>query len=618
MCGIFGIKYVDPAKCVQERLVVESTDLMNHRGPDDAGYWTHGSLGLGHRRLSIIDLSPLGHQPMFNEDKSVGLVFNGEIYNYQQLYQPLCDMGHRFLSKTDTEVIVHGYEQWGYDCLRRFNGMFAFGLWDEHNQSLWVVRDRLGVKPLYYFWDNETFVFSSEIKPILRTGIVKAALNERVLDAYFSLGYVPGPETMFKGIRKLRPGHFLCLKDGCLTEHEYWDFAQVDGVDLTRKQYQDKLESMLQDSISLRLRSDVPLGVFLSGGLDSSSVIALMSDMVSLPINTFTVGYDPARNFTEEPFADVVASKFRTKHHVFKLEPENFISSLDTLVEFAEEPIVEPAAIALYHLSHLARKSATVLLSGEGSDEILAGYYLYEIMQKIDGARNILPASLLKVAGAAAKLGNRLKFSKYGDWLNLPLEDRYQGTSGYLTESMKKRLYCAEFLAARGSYLDDTYSALFKKVSHKPDALSKMLYVDSKTWLVDDLLLKADKMTMAASIELRVPFLDYRMVELAASFPSRVKLDAGNGKALLKSIMRNRLPQMIVNREKMGFPVPVADWFKKDLSEALSSMHIADEVLHWMNPARVQDILLSRDPDCARITMSLLVLKAWKDKFLSA
>ena len=618
MCGIFGIKYVDSSRCVQERLLVEATDLMNHRGPDDAGYWVRGSLGLGHRRLSIIDLSPLGHQPMFNEDNAICLVFNGEIYNYQQMYQPLSDMVHRFISKTDTEVIIHAYEQWGFDCLQRFNGMFAFGMWDKRNQSLWVVRDRLGIKPLYYFWDGDTFIFSSEIKSILKTGIVKADLNDRVLDAYFSLGYVPGPETMFKGIMKLAPGHFLCLKDGRLTESEYWDFALVDQVALTWKQYEEKLEVMLQDSINLRLRCDVPLGVFLSGGLDSSAVLALMSDLVSTPINTFTVGYDAAMTYTEEPFAEIVASSFKTKHHVFKLEPEDFIASIDKLVEFAEEPIVEPAAIALYHLSHLARKSATVLLSGEGSDEILAGYFLYEIMQKIDTIRKIFPLSLLKTAKVAACWGNRLKFAKYGDWLNLSLENRYQGTSGYLTESMKKGLYCGEFFAGKGSYLEDTYANHFEKVSHKLDPLSKMLYVDTKTWLVDDLLLKADKMTMAASIELRVPFLDYRLVELAASFPPDVKLEAGKGKAVLKSIMRNRLPSIIVNRKKMGFPVPVADWFKKDLAGVLGRMHIADDVRQWMNPARVEEILLSRDSDCARISMSLLVLKAWKEKFISS
>ena len=618
MCGIFGIKYVDRTRVVQERLVIEATDLMEHRGPDDAGYWVRGAVGLGHRRLSIIDLSPLGHQPMFNEDGRIGLVFNGEIYNYQELYQPLCDKGHTFRSKSDTEVIIHAYEEWGFDCVHRFNGMFAFGLWDERLQTLWIVRDRLGVKPLYYFWDHDTFLFSSEIKPILKTGVVKAEINDRVLDAYFSLGYVPGPETMFKGIKKLTPGHFLCLKDGRLTENEYWDFAQVEQVALTAQGYEEKLESLLCDSISMRLRSDVPLGVFLSGGLDSSAVVALMSDMVSEPINTFTVGYDPANNCNEEPFADMVAARYQTKHHVFKLEPDNFIASVEKLVEFAEEPIVEPAAIALYHLSHLARKSATVLLSGEGSDEILAGYYLYQIMQKIDGVRGVLPASWLLAAKAAAAYGSRLKMVKYCDWLNLPLENRYQGTSGYLTESMKKLLYSRDFFAGKGDYLEESYSTLFEKVSHKRDPLSKMLYVDTKTWLADDLLLKADKMTMAASIELRVPFLDYRLVELAASFPPEVKLNAGNGKAILKTIMRARLPQMIVNREKMGFPVPVGDWFKRDLTEVVYRLGLSEELKRWLNPVRVENTLRDmRNKDSARIIMSLLVLKSWKDKFLS-
>lgn len=619
MCGIFGMTYVDRERAVDRRTVAAATDLMSHRGPDDAGHWVRENVGLGHRRLSIIDLSPLGHQPMFNEDGSIALVYNGEIYNFAELCPPLCGKGHAFASKSDTEVIIHAYEEWGFDSLQKFNGMFAFALWDGKRRALWLVRDRLGVKPLYYYWDGEILVFASEIKPILKTGAVRPALNEEVLDAYFTLGYVPGPETMFRGIRKVMPGHYLLLEEGRLTDTEYWDFARTEETELPDGEYGILLEELLRDSIAKRLRSDVPLGVFLSGGIDSSAVVALMSDLAGGRIDTFTVGYDPARTFSEGGYAGMVAERFGTRHHVFQLEEDEFFASIGKLVQFAEEPIVEPAAIALYHLSKLARQSATVLLSGEGSDEILAGYYLYDVMGKIDRAQRFLPAGLIRLAGAVARLSGRVKNHKYADWLALPLEKRYQGTSGALTGSVKKELYTREFYETRGSYLPDTFSPLFDRVRHKGNPLAKMLYVDAKTWLVDDLLLKADKMTMAASIELRVPFLDYRLVELAASFPSRVKLSAGSGKAVLKAIMREKLPEAIVNREKMGFYVPTKPWIERDAPALLNAIERDADLKRWIRTAPIREELRrGRHPgDHAGLIMALLVLASWRDTFLS-
>lgn len=621
MCGIFGMKYVDPGMTVNREMIVKATDLMSRRGPDDAGYWVQGSLGLGHRRLSIIDLSPLGHQPMFNEDGRIALVYNGEIYNFQELYAQLCAKGHVFRSRSDSEVIIHAYEEWGYDCVQKFNGMFAFAIWDEVKRSLWLVRDRLGVKPLYYYWDGNVFIFASEIKPILKSGVVKAEMNERVLDAYFSLGYVPGPDTIFKGIMKLVPGNFLSLQNGSLTQQEYWDFADVNEMSLTPRQYEERLEELLRDSIFKRLRSDVPLGVFLSGGLDSSAVVALMSEINSEAINTFTVGYDMEKNFSEEPFAALVASSFNTRHNVFKLEPTAFFSSMEKLVEFAEEPIVEPAAIALYHISKMARQDATVLLSGEGSDELFGGYYLYEIMKKIDRFQRVIPAPLHGFAKFAASFSGQLKLKKYADWLHLPLEKRYQGTSSYLTDSMKKTIYSRDFYATKGSYLEETFSAHFTKVRGKKDSLGKMLYVDTKTWLADDLLVKADKMTMAASIELRVPFLDYRLVELAASYPSEMKISAGNGKVILKSLMKSRLPETIVNRKKMGFPVPLTDWFKGELAYSMQKIKDSAELKNWISPQFIENSFgAGRSAviaDNGKLVMSLLVLLFWRDRYLS-
>ena len=619
MCGIFGIKFTDKNRRVEERLITTATDLMAHRCPDDAGCWVNGSLGLGHRRLSIIDLSPLGHQPMFNEDGGISLVYNGEVYNYLELYQPLCDRGHTFRSRSDTEVIIHAYEEWGYDSLHKFNGMFAFGLWDEVRQSLWVVRDRLGVKPIYYFWDGSVFIFASEIKPILQTGFVKSEMNEAVLDSYLSLGYVPAPETMFKNIYKVKPGHYLCLNNGVLSETKYWDFSDVDEQPRSPSDCQDQLMALLQDSIRIRLRSDVPLGVFLSGGLDSSAVVALMSEMVTKPINTFTVGYDASKSFTEEPFADMVSKTFSTSHHVFKLAPDDFFSSLEQLVLFAEEPIVEPAAIALYHISKLARQKATVLLSGEGSDEIFAGYYLYYIMSKIEGVQNYVPSAFLKLARKIAGFTGKIRYRKYADWLCQPLNERYQGTSSYLTDSIKRDFYTDDYYARKGSYLERTFAGYFDNVKNKSDCLSKMLYVDTKTWLVDDLLVKADKMTMGASIELRVPFLDYRLVEFASSLPSNVKLNSGNGKAILKAIMKNKLPDEIISRKKMGFPVPVNNWFSSELFKDVKLYILKSFIVDYIDKTSLEKLLNNHNnqiEDNSKLIMSLLVIGKWHEMYV--
>ncbi|RJP24774.1 MAG: asparagine synthase (glutamine-hydrolyzing) [Deltaproteobacteria bacterium] len=618
MCGIFGIKFMDHGRIADMELVVNSTDTMDHRGPDDAGYWIKGSVGLGHRRLSIIDLSPLGHQPMFNEDGNIVLVYNGEIYNYHELYKELSSQGHIFKSRTDTEVIIHAYEEWGHDCIHKFNGMFAFGLWDERTQSFWLVRDRLGIKPLYYYLDDNVFIFSSEIKPILKTGFVKSMMNEKAIDSFFSIGYVPGPETMFKDIKKIMPGHFLCLRNGRMNQSEYWDFAEVEQVNLPMRQYEQRLENLFRDSVSMRLRSDVPLGVFLSGGLDSSAVVAIMSEILSDPINTFTVGYTGKQIFSEEPFANLVAAKFKTRHRVFKLEPDDFFSSIVKLVEFAEEPILEPAAIALYHISKLARQFVTVLLSGEGSDEIFAGYYLYELMGKVNRIQKYVPMSILGLLKTVSPHLKRVKINKYSDWLGLPLEGRYHGTSSYLTNTIKREFYSNYFYNSKGDYLQDTFSGYFEKVKSQPDDLSKMLYVDTKTWLADDLLLKADKMTMAASVELRVPFLDYRIVELAASFPSNIKLDSGNAKIVLKSIMKNRLPDSIIDRYKMGFPVPINNWFGNELLASIQGIIIKSDIMHWIKKEYIDDIIMNHSKgieDNSKLIMSLLVFVFWKDHY---
>lgn len=616
MCGIFGIFYTDSSRPVDSAMVKGSTDLMVHRGPDDSGYYVSGNVGLGHRRLSIIDLSS-GQQPMANEDGRIITVYNGEIYNYKDIRQELISKGHTFATNCDTEVIVHGYEEWGTDCVQRFNGMFSFVLWDDRTRKLWVVRDRLGIKPLYYYSDDHVIVCSSEIKPILNTGLVRPEMNDNVLDAYFSIGYVPGPETMFKKIRKVLPGHFLLVDRNGLVDREYWDFSHIQCRETGFSEAKDHFEWLLEDSVRKRLMSDVPLGVFLSGGLDSSAVVDFMNRTSGAgSINTFTVSYN--EGYSEEKHARTIAEKYRTNHNVFYLEGDDFFSSIETLIRFAEEPIVEPAAIALYHISKLARENAIVLLSGEGSDEVFGGYYLYRFMNDLEKIRRMIPRVLDPALKSISPYLPKDKYRKYADWLVSPLEKSYQGTSSYLTPSIKKRLYSPDLMRQKSSYLEDQFSSYFRRVMHK-DPLSQMLYVDTKTWLVDDLLLKADKMTMAASIELRVPFLDYRMIEEATALPPEYKIQKGEGKFLLKKIMEQVLPKEIVYRKKMGFPVPTKNWFQGKLLSQVEDAIMNLRGNYCFNKEFLKETVLRHKTgkeDNSRILMTLLVYDEWQRQYL--
>jgi len=614
MCGILAWFRPEGHDATREK-VRAAVRLMSHRGPDDDGFHYDGPIALGHRRLGIIDLAA-GHQPMFNEDGSLSVTYNGEIYNFAETRDLLLSKGHQFRTRSDTEVILHAYEEWGADCLERFNGMFAFALWDARRRSLWVVRDRLGVKPLYYWADGRQFACASEIKSLLKLGVARPVLNERVLDAYFSLGYVPGPETMFLGIRKLEPGCHLTVSEAGLTRRQYWDFAGIPAMEMGEKEAGERVGALLQDCVRSQLVSDVPLGVFLSGGVDSSAIVAMMDACHRTPINTFTVGYDGPQSESEEVFARLVARRFRTRHHVFTLQPGGFFDSLRELVENAEEPLVEPAAIALRQLSRLARRDVTVLLSGEGGDEVFGGYALYRVMARVNRLHAVLPPGFWRPFGLFTGLPIKEKHRKHFDWLTQPLERSYQGTSVFLTESLKGRFYNPDFFAARGDYLPATFQSHFEKVCAVRDPIRRMLYVDTKTWLADDLLLKADKMTMAASVELRVPFLDHRLVEFATALPSDLKCRGREGKWIFKRAMQDRLPAEIVWREKMGFPVPVRRWFGRELLPRVEEMLTGSDRLPWVSRAEIRRLLAAQAAgreDHSRLIMSLLVLNTWRE-----
>ena len=614
MCGIFGIHFFDSGRQVDKQMLMDSTNTMLHRGPDDCDFFMDNNIGLGHRRLSIIDLAA-GHQPMFSEDRSVAVVYNGEIYNYLELREILVGKGHKFQTKSDTETIIHAYEEWGETCVEKFRGIFAFAIWDNNEKILLLARDRLGVKPLYYYNDKNVFLFASEIKAILKTEFVEKAVNLPVLDAYFTLGYIPGQETLFKNIYKLLPGHTITIREDQLSCRKYWDFPIAANNTGSFKQAQEEFLYHFSEAVNMRLMSEVPLGVFLSGGLDSSAVVAMMHQVVDRPIKTFSIGYKNADNINELNYAQLIADKFNTEHYPFILEPDNFLDSMQTFLHFMEEPVVESAGIALYNIAKMSKQHVTVVLSGEGSDEAFGGYNLYYLMNRLASLRGKIPLLNFFSKLIPPQLFSTEKLRKYRDWFFLPLNKSYRGTSADLTESFKKPFYTDAFYNERGNYLDTIFESHFNRVA-KQNTLSKMLYVDAKTWLVDDLLLKADKMSMAASIELRVPFLDHVLIEFAAKLPPDFKIGNDQGKFILKKSMENFLPHEIIYRKKMGFPVPVNQWFGKDLHEQAKNILLDSKSIQrgYIKPDYIKKIFAQQKTGNAgygRRIFSLLTLEMW-------
>ncbi len=620
MCGICGVFNYNLAHRVDSAKIAAMNATMAHRGPDDDGFYVKQNIGLGHRRLSIIDLES-GHQPICNEDKTVWIAYNGEIYNYLNLRRELESKGHRFRSKSDTETIVHAYEEYGASCIDNLRGMFAFAVWDEMKQRLFLVRDRLGIKPLYYYFDKDTVVFASEIKAILKWG-VKAEVNQRVLDSYLSLGYVPAPNTMFKGIYKLLPGHSLTCSKGEIKLYQYWDFDHIQPEEKPESYYSKRVLELLDECIAMRLMSEVPLGVFLSGGLDSSAVVSILGQRDYKPLSTFSVGYNRQHEDCELKYADIVAQKFQTEHHVLNLESIDFFELIPKIIRYMDEPVLEAAAIPLYLLSKFARKHVTVMLSGEGSDELFGGYLIYKHMCVME-RYNLIPRFLRQgiINPALKKMAASRRDVKYTDWLPLPLDQRYLGVKAEVTDSLKDWLYSADLKKLAAQYsVQQELMPYYERVKDK-DALSQMLYVDTKVWLPDDLLLKADKMTMATSMELRVPFLDHKLVEFAASIPSRYKLKRWTEKYILKQAVAKIVPPVILNRPKKGFPVPVSTWFAKDLHQQTRDvlLDLKTRQRGYFNQHAIEKVLHKQSQgkeDWSAQIFSLIALELWHRIFI--
>lgn len=576
MCGIVG--YFNLSLAEEERwpLLRQMCDSIAHRGPDDAGYYADQSVGLGMRRLSIIDLSG-GHQPISNEDGSKQIVYNGEVYNFSELRRQLEQQGHCFSTASDTEVILHQYEQDGPACVERLNGMFAFAIWDKPTRTLFLARDRMGIKPLYYYWDNQRLIFASEIKAILASRFVKREINRQAIWDYLTFRYVPQPETIWSKIHKVPPGHTLTIS---LAHPEpviqrYWDISYKDDRTIKSEvEYAQEFEQLFLDAVRLRLIADVPVGILLSGGLDSSCVAAAVAETHNVRLSSFSVAFKDSPHINELPYARQVAKHINTEHNEIVIGEQEFCDFLPKFVHYTDEPLADLASIPLYYVSSLAGEQVKVVLSGEGSDEILAGYNFDVMKKRFDQIRRFqkLPSWLRQNVGQplATLFGPRI--ARALQRANTPLDQYLQHypshMTNYLTSAEKEALWQepVSFADSMGKIQAQLQRATTS------DPLHQMLYVYCKSWLVEDLLMKADKMTMANSIELRVPFLDHRLVTWAAQTPSSIKVGR-NGRAgyetkrVLRQFARTRLPSDIINRPKQGFPVPVYDWLSDQLKD---------------------------------------------------
>lgn len=552
-------------------------DILDHRGPDDGGIHVDGNIGLGHRRLSIVDVAH-GAQPMFNADRSCSIVYNGEVYNHTDHRDDLIARGYKFQNRSDTGTILHLYEAHGRDCVDYLRGMFAFAIWDKRKQELFIARDRFGVKPLYYVHDSDgNLFFASEIKALLSGGAVKPEINFNALPDQFANHGTSGDETLYRGVKRLMPGHTMVWKDGKIDIREFWDLSfEPKHEARSDAEYIDEWRELFRQSVELRLMADVPLGMFLSGGIDSSAIAAMMSTMVTEPIKTFSVAFNE-RDANELEYARLVAKKFGTDHHEITITPEQFFEALPNLVWHEDEPIGFLASVPLYFVSKLAQQHVKVVLTGEGADETMAGYGRYAKALKLlnygEKYESVTPGFLRDAvrggvatlpASMSRKLG-RTFLSRESD-----IENLFFDNFSVFSTSMQKELFARETRERIGN--TDPYflqNRLIDKCDAE-DVLDKLLYADTKTYL-HELLMKQDQMSMAASIESRVPFLDHNLVEFTARMPREMKLRGGTTKWILREAMKGILPTEILDRPKMGFPVPIGGWFRGEFK------HIVDE-----------------------------------------
>jgi asparagine synthase (glutamine-hydrolysing) len=632
MCGIAGT--IGPASLLDETatrtLIERMCDVITHRGPDDWGAHAEAvadqTLAIGMRRLSIIDVAS-GRQPIANEDGSVWIVFNGEIYNYRELREGLIARGHQFKTRTDTETIIHLYEEEGERCVEKLRGMFGFAIWDRRNRSLMLARDRAGKKPVHYSLAGGAFVFGSEIKSLLQHPAIKREVNLAAISDFLSFGYVPDPQTAFKGIYKLPPGHTLTFKDGQIRTRSYWDFnvgAEPENEGMSEAEYIEGLRGLLADAVRVRLESEVPLGAFLSGGIDSSAVVALMAREMRQPVKTFSIGFNET-SFDELNYARVTAKLLNTDHHEFVVTP-NVCRLIEEIVWHHDEPFADVSSIPTYVVSKMAREYVTVVLSGDGGDELFGGYERYCVERQRD-KYNRIPRFIRR--GIMRPLSAALPQGFYGKRFlgNIALDPgaRYIDNITYFNEEAKRVLFAPATLAAlNGHRASGEFERLFNEPA-SPVSLDHQLYLDSKTYLPGDILVKVDRMSMAHSIETRAPLLDHLLIEFAQKIPAALKLrQSANGletKHIFKRAVADLVPAEIINRPKQGFDVPIRKWFNGELRELLDDTLNSKSLRErgYFNVRAIQSIVAEHrrgTRDHARHLWGLLTLELWHRSFI--
>jgi asparagine synthase (glutamine-hydrolysing) len=627
VCGIAGIFDYTGHKGCDRAALIDMLAAIQHRGPDDRGVLIAGNLAMGMQRLSIIDLEG-GKQPISNEDGTITVVYNGEIYNYLELRENLLARGHVLRTSSDTEVLVHLYEEMGEDCVKALRGMFGFAIWDSTRQRLFIARDRLGIKPIYFKDQSGTLLFGSEIKAILAHPKVQVSLDLQGLGHYISMKYVPAPETMFQGIRALPPAHTLTCDRNGIKIQQYWNLSYaVNEEHLPDEEAcAERLEALLRESLELHMVSDVPYGAFLSGGVDSSLIVALMNQVKGARVKTFSVGFQGggAEAFSELPYARLVAERFETDHHEVYVTPDDVMNLAEKVVWHLDQPIADNACIANYMVSALASQHVKMVVTGEGGDELFAGYarYVGEQLSSLfrvvpEPAKSLALAAMQRLPGlrrpkvAMQALCQPDELTRLTNWF--PLFNRTQKSS-LLTEELFQQL--------ADPYAEEVYGAQLHAADSK-DWLSRMLYVDTKLWLPDDLLARGDKTTMAASLEGRVPLLDHKVVEFAASLPSNMKVKRVARKYLLKKVARKWVPSEVVDRKKGGFPMPFPLWFRNEcrpfVHDLLSPATVNRRRL--FNSEYVQTLLKEHDAgtaDHANLIWGLLSVELWHRAFIDS
>lgn len=588
MCGINGIAYTERSgREVSPILLTCMRDILKHRGPDEEGIFVDKNIGLGHRRLSIVDLKS-GQQPMFNGDQSCVIVYNGEVYNHRDYRGELIEKGFKYQTNCDTETILHLYEEYGKECVHKLRGMFAFAVWNKKSRELFIARDRLGVKPLYYVHDLDgNLFFASEIKALLEAGAVKPELNYGSLCDYLANHATSGDETLFSSIKRLPAAHTLTWNDGKVRIEKYWDLQfepKLNGYQRSDLEWVKEWSDLFQEAVKLRLMADVPLGMFLSGGIDSSAIAAVMSKLVSEPIKTFSVAFNE-HEANELEFAHIVAKEFKTDHHEIIVTPQEFFQALPEMIWHEDEPLAHPSSVALNFVSRLASEHVKVVLTGEGSDESLAGYGRYaktllnlkygEAYHKVTPriAREFI-ASGISSLPLDSSVRHKLRKSFFNIEPNI--ENIYFDNFAVFPRNMQHEMLTDEAKEKIGMHIDP-YTAMsnFFNTAKSNSLLDRMLYADTKTYL-HELLMKQDQMSMAASIESRVPFLDHKLMEFSARMPDRLKLRGQTTKFVLREAMKGILPERILNRGKMGFPVPIGKWFRGEYSQLINEFVLSD------------------------------------------